>query len=427
MQNKIIEISVDKLKKHPKNPRKEIGDIRELIASIKEKGILQNLTVIPNNDDDDTYTIIIGHRRFAAAKSAGIKTLPCSVVELSEKEQVAVMLLENIQRVDLNIQEEAQGYQMLMDMGDSVSEIYKKTGISKTKIKNRLKLLNLNQELLKESLNKNVNFDDYMELTKIEKEEERDKILSLAGTPNFKWKLLEALENQEREKAKIKVLEDLKEYAIPYKEFPKAFISSYINYTTYTKYKRPKDFNEKQYYYDLSFSGVHLYELGGKRENLKYESKETEKQKQKNEAREKLRELEDQMTNARIEFIKNISNKKCEEIKSEILKGFTNLAVGDWLRIEESDLEEFFGIDDYTDGEIIKNLEKMYENEPYKAVLVMIDSQVIEGTIPSYNYNIKQVKQLNNLYYLLEKLGYEISSEEKSLLDGTHELFEKLK
>ncbi|MDO4778489.1 MAG: hypothetical protein Q4A42_02915 [Tissierellia bacterium] len=69
----------------------------------------------------------------------------------------------------------------------------------------------------------------------------------------------------------------------------------------------------------------------------------------------------------------------------------------------------------------------MYENEPYKAVLVMIDSQIANGTIPSYNYNIKQVKQLNNLYYLLEKLGYEISSEEKSLLDGTHELFEKLK
>ena len=70
MENKITYISIDKLIPHPQNPRKELGDLTELADSIKANGVYQNLTVV--EDGDDTYKIIIGHRRHAAAKIAGL-------------------------------------------------------------------------------------------------------------------------------------------------------------------------------------------------------------------------------------------------------------------------------------------------------------------------------------------------------------------
>lgn len=102
----ITNINISKLRPHPNNPRKVIGDITELSDSIKKNGIFQNLTVIPT--DDEMYTIIIGHRRFAAAKEAGLQELPCAIVEMTEKEQLSTMLLENMQREDLTVLEQAE-------------------------------------------------------------------------------------------------------------------------------------------------------------------------------------------------------------------------------------------------------------------------------------------------------------------------------
>ena len=97
-KGQLVYLPLDKLHPHPDNPRKEIGDVTELADSIKSKGVMQNLTVVPAKDG---YTVIIGHRRCAAAKLAGLKEVPCVIVEMSDREQVATMLLENMQRVDL--------------------------------------------------------------------------------------------------------------------------------------------------------------------------------------------------------------------------------------------------------------------------------------------------------------------------------------
>ena len=111
--NNIINLPINELYPHPDNPRKDIGDITELTASIKSSGVMQNLTVVKghymsleeyaamakaegvtkesarlmyNKDDAYTptgYTVIIGHRRCAAARAAGLTELPCAVVEMS--------------------------------------------------------------------------------------------------------------------------------------------------------------------------------------------------------------------------------------------------------------------------------------------------------------------------------------------------------
>ena len=101
----IQEIELSKLKIHPKNVRKTYRGIDELAESIKAQGIRQNLTVVKNPEGFGTYWVVIGNRRLKAAIKAGIKTAPCEVVEMNEKEQLETMLLENMQRDDLTIYE----------------------------------------------------------------------------------------------------------------------------------------------------------------------------------------------------------------------------------------------------------------------------------------------------------------------------------
>ena len=83
-------IGVDLLYPHPQNPRGDVGDISELTESIRANGVFQNLTFIKGGagvpEGKDGYTVIIGHRRLAASKAAGLTELPCSVVEMDERE-----------------------------------------------------------------------------------------------------------------------------------------------------------------------------------------------------------------------------------------------------------------------------------------------------------------------------------------------------
>lgn len=113
--NQIEQIPIGRLLPHPENPRKELGELSELTESVKAKGILQNLTVvkaelvegvqIPEAPDGQNpaewYVVLIGHRRLAAAKEAGLETAPCVVAEMDRKDQLSTMLLENMQRCDL--------------------------------------------------------------------------------------------------------------------------------------------------------------------------------------------------------------------------------------------------------------------------------------------------------------------------------------
>ena len=158
----ITYIPIRQLYPHPDNPRKELGDLSELAASIKENGVYQNLTVIPGHylnsreyiakcvDEggdaaaaaaawtpkavwsSEDYTIIIGHRRAAAAQQAGVYELPCAIVEMDEREQMQTMMIENMQRSDLTVYEQAQGFQMMMDFGQTVEQISDKSGFSQS-------------------------------------------------------------------------------------------------------------------------------------------------------------------------------------------------------------------------------------------------------------------------------------------------------
>lgn len=198
-------IAIEKLHPHPDNPRKVLGDIDELAESIKANGIHQNLTVVPMNDDWTEFTVIIGHRRLAAAKQAGLTELPCAVVEMTEKEQLSTMLTENMQRSDLTVYEEAKGCQLLLDLGDTVAEVAEKTGFSESKIRRRVKLCELDEDAFKESQIRQPTLQDYDRLNQIKDIDVRNELLKSIGTNNFDNRLYSAVQKQKTDEEKEKI------------------------------------------------------------------------------------------------------------------------------------------------------------------------------------------------------------------------------
>src|SRR6266576_5423984 len=107
-------ISIDKLDPNPDQPRTEIGDLTELSASISEKGVLEPLLVKPSRLTG-RWMIIAGERRWRAAREAGLTEVPCIEMEVDDRTVAEIALIENMQRKDLTIWEEADGLLFLCE------------------------------------------------------------------------------------------------------------------------------------------------------------------------------------------------------------------------------------------------------------------------------------------------------------------------
>ncbi len=143
-------LPVRMLRPNPEQPRKAFAEeaLEELAASIKTQGVLQPLLVRPVKDNDTTYyEIVAGERRWRASKMAGLREVPVIVREMTDLETLAVGLIENLQREDLNPMEEALGMQELRDrFGLSQEELSQKLGKSRSGIANTLRLLQLSEQ-----------------------------------------------------------------------------------------------------------------------------------------------------------------------------------------------------------------------------------------------------------------------------------------
>lgn len=218
----ITEVRIDEIYPHPDNPRTDLGDITELTESIKKNGIMQNLTVIPGHyltDDewrdlsnrwkahpdesiraamnskwvDEGYTSLIGHRRLAAAKEAGLETVPCRILtNTDKKQQIMIMLEENMQRNDLTVIEQAQTFQQLTLFGETEASIAEKTGFSRSTVRHRLNIAKLDRDLLhrKQQDSFQLSLTDLYELERIRDVKTRNKILELCKDPGeIKWRV----------------------------------------------------------------------------------------------------------------------------------------------------------------------------------------------------------------------------------------------
>ncbi len=133
-------ISVDKIDPNPEQPRTEFGDLTELTASIAEKGVLEPLLVKPSGRSG-RWMIIAGERRWRAARQAGLTEVPCVEMEVDEGAVAEIALIENMQRKDLTVWEEADGLQALCErFGYTHEDVARKVGKSRSTVTEALSI-----------------------------------------------------------------------------------------------------------------------------------------------------------------------------------------------------------------------------------------------------------------------------------------------
>ena len=148
--DKVQTISIDLLRPNRFQPRKffDDEDLKELSLSIKQYGILQPIVVRKLAEDLSKFEIIAGERRFRASKMIGLQDVPVIVKDFDDKDVLSLAIIENVQRTDLSIMEEAEAYDSLMkDFNYTQQDVANFVGKSRSHIANIIRLLELPQEV----------------------------------------------------------------------------------------------------------------------------------------------------------------------------------------------------------------------------------------------------------------------------------------
>ncbi|MCM1328390.1 MAG: ParB/RepB/Spo0J family partition protein [Ruminococcus sp.] len=452
--NTLVNIPVDEIEPHPNNPRKDVGDVSELVESIKKNGIMQNLTVIPH---EGKYRCLIGHRRLAAAKIAGLEQVPCVIAEnIPLVEQIAIMLSENIQRNDLTKIEQLDGMQMMIDLGDTADGISEKTGLSESTVRRRLKLLEYGRDKIVQAFEQGATFGDFEKLNSISDPKKREKVAKKIGTVNFNWAYENAVSEEKRQAAFEKAKETVKSYAaeITEDEAERLDLCYCDNVTPWRaeSFEKHADAGSVKYFCNIEDKFIKIY-----RERTPEEIQTREQRQKETETAAKEREREKQIlseldkltciaTRLRRDFIKNCDPLKgCTSQKDKLER--YKLMSGFLLRaavltsygneIDFADFLDYIGFDDTEDYGSIeeKNLAvtehiQNLHNGDIKSILALVAAMLGNNYdmryYETYGFNsgtYKPCPELDFLYEVLTALGYEMSDEEKQLQDGTHELF----
>lgn len=156
LEQNIYQIPIDEIIPNRFQPRLHFDDrgLDELASSIKEHGIIQPLVL---RRVEDKYEIIAGERRYKAAQLAGLTKVPAVIADIDDNKSAEVAIVENVQRRDLSPIEEARSYKNLLDKGYlTQAELAKKMGLSQSAIANKLRLLNLDEEVQEALINNQI-------------------------------------------------------------------------------------------------------------------------------------------------------------------------------------------------------------------------------------------------------------------------------
>jgi ParB family chromosome partitioning protein len=149
-------IRVDEIRPNPDQPRKALGDLRELTESVREKGVLEPL-LVRFVASEGCFFIISGERRYHAARAAGLREVPCIEKTVDDAETLEIALIENIQRKDLTPFEEADGLQRLASQFEYTHEdMAKKIGRARSSVTETLSLLNIPEALRKKCVEQGI-------------------------------------------------------------------------------------------------------------------------------------------------------------------------------------------------------------------------------------------------------------------------------
>jgi len=196
----IRDINISEIQANRHQPRRKFDDekISELAASITEHGVLQPIILrsIPKG-----YEIVAGERRWRAAVKAGLRNIPAVVKELTDAEVMAIALIENLQREDLNSIEEATAYRRLMnEFGLTQEDLSKKLGKSRSLIANTVRLLNLDKEIQNLITDDKITAGHARALLAIEDTDERMKLAGAISEGNISVRQAEELVKKRSEK-----------------------------------------------------------------------------------------------------------------------------------------------------------------------------------------------------------------------------------
>ena len=445
----LVWLPVRELYPHPDNPRKDVGDVSELAESIKAKGVMQNLTVVRGRYENGSrepieggYTVIIGHRRRAGALEAGLEAVPCVIVEMSYREQVATMLLENMQRVDLTAFEQAQGFQMMLDLGDTVESIAEKTGFSKKTVKHRLEMAKLNPKTLREVSDRQVTMEDFDKLAKIKSMKKRNEVLAKIGTYNFDNAVETALKEELIAERMPIFLEKVKALAAKEMKTEDRYSSKYeriadvdVKVADADKPLIPKKYQSAPLFYSVRqvWGSIEIYRKRPKEDVKKRPKAEIEREKAIDECKKQLKAMTETARTLRGNFAKTLvmHSKNRDQILAGAVAVLECGVVSYMYGTHQRTVLEFVGketSDEYgKDKELFREAMREDPKRMIPAIIYLFfendrNSKYYQeqyNDFPKHPANV----WLDKCYDWLISLGYEMSDDEISLREGTCEWF----
>lgn len=449
-------IPIEQLEHHPQNPRVDLGDLTELSDSIKAKGIMQNLTVVldcdydpePDNPVKHRFYVVIGNRRLEAARMAGLKELPCAVAVMDKKEIMATMVAENMQRRDLSVYEQTQGIQTMLDLGFTEDQIGERTGLSRTTVRRRMKMAELDRDELKKACNwekaeRQITLMDFDRLARIDDVKKRNEVLKKIGTTNFEWELRTALREQAIKKNKPDVERVLKEANLQSIKSDERYNGKYEGHydwkfeiSDYEPGKKIIPKSDKPVFYCIDGGTVFFYTKAEKKKSTAPEKSEEEKAEEKRiaDAWKQIKEDSDTARTLRREYAD-----KLVVIAANVWTMFDGLMKATVLShisfcTVSGNYKELFGTGDNGYNTIaigkaaMESIGKLEKKDWPKLIRCTFDADNESSYVRGYLKEMPTHKEnplLDAYYDWLIALGYEMSDTEIALKDGTHECFGK--
>jgi ParB family chromosome partitioning protein len=214
-------IPLDKLDPNPEQPRVDFGDLTELTASIAEKGVLEPLLVKPNRLTG-RWMIIAGERRFRSAQRAGLKEVPCVEMEVDDGTIAEIALIENMQRKDLTVWEEADGLLSLCErFGYTHDDVARKVGKSRTTVTEAMAIARIPEDV--RVICKGADINAKSSLLQIVRQPDDETMLSLAKQIASKGLNRNDAREVRRQEMGPRVVPDSKPYTFKYASPDKDF------------------------------------------------------------------------------------------------------------------------------------------------------------------------------------------------------------
>lgn len=442
--NQMQYIPIEQLHHHPKNPRLDLGDLTELSESIRQRGVMQNLTVVPRPDGDG-YWVVIGNRRMEASKKAGLSELPCVVADMTEKEQASTMVLENMQRSDLTLYEQAHGFQMMMDLGMSEKEISEKTGFSESTVRRRVKLNLFDKDAFQKKCDQGATLMDFVELAKVTDPAVQDEILACKDAQSMRNEIRLAIKRQENERVIALIEPQIRKYA---KKLSAAdqWSSKYksVYYwrleNTEKEYKQPDDIGEVEYFYFITSYDIKLYVRNTKQMKTEAEEKKAQRQAKRKAQLKEIKEYAKAYASFRQMFVERFAvpptgTARLMELLLELglkQKGCSGglLEYHGWqenvfrwyLNMAPRDKEQ------PTDKTLWDECKEA--GIPFSRILLawalsggIVDDAPDRGYYHPYEPKWDSNKQLDQIYEILQSVGYYMSEQEIQMQNGTHKCY----